>query len=170
MKLYGVKANMKKLINIIFIFNILISYLYATNLMELRSILGEEETQERKEIIENTKPQILPVQQKKEVNKKSEITYNSLLDAPSNYYTINITTTNGINEAKKYLRNNNIEETDFYLYSFGPEMKNAKIIYGAFKSVDEANDALKKLPSTILENKPYIDNIKKHQKLFLKYN
>ena len=160
---------MRKLINIIFIFNILISYLYATDLMELRNILGEE-VQEQEEIIENIKSQTSPIIQNKEVNKETEVVYNSLLDAPSDYYTINITTTDGISEAKKYLKNNNIEETNYYLYPFGPEMKSAKIIYGVFKSVEEANKALKKLPAVILENKPYVDNIKKHQKLFLKYN
>ena len=114
--------------------------------------------------------EIPKIQKNETTNENSKIQYNTLLEAPEDYYTINITTTDGINNAKKYLKNNNLDEADFYLYSFGPEMKSAKIIYGIFKSVDDAKDALNKLPINILENKPYVDNIKKHQKLFLKYN
>jgi len=49
-------------------------------------------------------------------------------------------------------------------------MKSAKVIYGTFKSVKEANEAISNLPSSVIANKPYIDNISKHQKLYTKYN
>lgn len=160
---------MKKLIYIILFFGIAINYLYANDLMKLRSILGEEDIIQNEEITKNEEKNTTIKKYQSEY-KKTEINYNILLEAPSNYYTINISTTNGILEAKNYLRNNNVNESNFYLYLFGPEMKNAKIIYGVFKSVDEAKEAMNKLPNSILENRPYVDNISKHQKLFLKYN
>ena len=49
-------------------------------------------------------------------------------------------------------------------------MKSAKVIYGIFKSVKEANIAMESLPASVKANKPYIDNILKHQKLYAKYN
>ena len=161
---------MKNLIKVFFVCQILIGFLHANELNELRMLLGDEDVMKKEKIINYHNIEIPKIQENKTVNENSKIQYNTLLEAPEDYYTINITTTDGINSAKKYLKNNNLDETDFYLYSFGPEMKSAKIIYGIFKSVDDAKDALNKLPTNILENRPYIDNIKKHQKLFLNYN
>jgi pyruvate dehydrogenase E2 component (dihydrolipoamide acetyltransferase) len=102
---------------------------------------------------------------KKEV--KSE--YSSFLDAPADYYTINITTTNGLDAAKNYVSSNNLG-TDAYTYSFDPQMKSAKVIYGTFKSMKDAQEAMDNLPASVISNKPYIDKISKHQKLYSKYN
>jgi adhesin transport system outer membrane protein len=129
---------------------------------ELGALLGDEKPMVKEE------NQISP---KKEVEKtKVSGEYASFLDAPVTYYTINITTTNGVDEAKSYINSNNLNKTDSYVYPFGPEMKSAKVIYGTFKSVKEANEAMSKLPSSVIANKPYIDNISKHQKLYSKYN
>lgn len=98
---------------------------------------------------------------------KSE--YSSFLDAPADYYTINITTTNGLDAAKKYVSSNNLG-TDAYTYSFDPQMKSAKVIYGTFKSMKDAQEAMDNLPASVIANKPYIDKISKHQKLYSKYN
>ena len=98
---------------------------------------------------------------------KSE--YSSFLDAPADYYTINITTTNGLDAAKKYVSSNNLG-TDAYTYSFDPQMKSAKVIYGTFKSMKDAQEAMNNLPASVIANKPYIDKISKHQKLYSKYN
>ena len=49
-------------------------------------------------------------------------------------------------------------------------MKSAKVIYGTFKSVKDAQEAMSKLPASIIANKPYIDNVSKHQKLYDKYH
>lgn len=160
-------------IKVIFVSLIIVGFLHANELNELRILLGDENVIKKEEITKNQELQIVEIEknQKNEISvDNSKMQYNSLLEAPQEYYTINITTTDGMNSAKKYLKNNNLDEADFYLYPFGPEMKSAKIIYGVFKSVDDAKDAMNKLPTIILENRPYIDNIKKHQKLFLKYN
>jgi len=144
-------------------------FLQAKELNELRALLGDETAIEKEQPIKNEN-QISIEAKKEESSSVKNTNYNSFLDVPEDYYTINITTTNGISEAKNYLITNNLNILDVYFYSFGPEMKNAKIIYGIFKSVDEAKEAMNKLPDSIIKNKPYIDNIKKHQKLFLKYN
>ncbi len=162
--------SIKNLIKVIFIYEIFINFLNANELAELRILLGDENVIKKEEIIKYEEEKNSKIQRDKINISSSKMEYNRLLEAPEEYYTINITTADGINSAKKYLKNNNLDESEFYLYTFGPEMKSIKIIYGIFKSVDDAKISLNKLPANILENRPYIDNIKKHQKLFLKYN
>ena len=49
-------------------------------------------------------------------------------------------------------------------------MKSAKVIYGIFKSVEDAKVAISNLPAAVKSNQPYVDKIVKHQKLYSKYN
>lgn len=134
-------------------------YQKSENTSELKALLGDEPVSAKEEFIP----------QKKEVAiVKSE--YKSFLEAPEGYYTINITTTEGLDSAKKFVNMNSLNSNDSYVYPFGPEMKSAKVIYGIFKSVKEASLALENLPASVKANKPYIDNISKHQKLYSKYN
>ena len=133
-----------------------------TESSDLKALLGDEPVVESKVRVEAK-----PVATK--VAKVTPIS-GSFLDAPEAYYTINITTTNGVEEANSYVLSNSLESANSYVYPFGPEMKSAKVIYGIFKSVKEANEAIKNLPSSVIANKPYIDNIAKHQKLYAKYN
>lgn len=93
----------------------------------------------------------------------------SFLDAPKSYFTINIATKNGLVAASEYIKNNNLGE-EAYAFEFGPQMKSAKVLYGVYSSVNEAKAAMKNLSDAVLENKPYIDNISKHQALYSKYN
>ena len=132
-----------------------------TTTNELRALLGDEPTVVK---VEQTKEEVMPLVK----NAVSGIEPTSFLDAPGEFYTINITTTNGLNAANAYVTQNNLEGAS--TYSFGPEMKSAKVIYGIFKSIDEAKVAMSKLSSSVIANKPYIDNIAKHQKLYAKYN
>lgn len=94
----------------------------------------------------------------------------SLLTAPADYYTINVATSNGLNEAKNYVASNGLNNQEAFVYSFGPEMKSAKVVYGIFKSVKDANLALDSLPDSVKANKPYVDKVLKHQNLYSKYN
>jgi outer membrane protein, adhesin transport system len=128
---------------------------------ELRTLLGEEPTVMK---AEKTKEEIVPIVEKT----TSTVNTSSFLNAPAGSYTINVTTTNGLEAANKYVSENNLDGAN--TYSFGPEMKSAKVIYGIFDSVDAAKEAMSKLPSSVIANKPYIDNIAKHQKLYAKYN
>ena len=128
---------------------------------ELGALLGDETPQS------TPKPEI---KEQKPIKTDFDNKYNSFLDAPADYYTINITTTNGINDAKNYVSSNNMDSSSSYVYPFGPEMKSAKVIYGTFKSVKDAQEAMNKLPASVIANKPYIDNVSKHQKLYDKYH
>ena len=132
-----------------------------TTSSDLRALLGDEPTPVKKEV---TKEKVIPAA--KEVSTKT--TQNSFLDAPEGYYTINITTTNGLDAANAYASENGLDGAS--TYSFGPEMKSAKVIYGIFKSVDEAKTAIGNLPAAVKANQPYVDKIVKHQKLYSKYN
>ena len=127
---------------------------------DLRALLGDEPTAVKKEI---TKEQVVPIAKEASSEMKG-----SFLDAPEGYYTINITTTNGLDAANAYASENNLKDSS--TYSFGPEMKSAKVIYGIFKSVEEAKVAISNLPEVVKAKQPYVDNIAKHQKLYSKYN
>lgn len=137
---------------------------------ELGALLGDETPRiapksEIKEKVVSTK-----VRDEKPTKNDSDNKYNSFLEAPADYYTINITTTNGVDAAKNYVSSNNIDSSNAYVYPFGPEMKSAKVIYGTFKSVKDAQEAMNRLPASVIANKPYIDNVNKHQKLYDKYH
>ncbi len=137
---------------------------------ELSNLLSDE-----KPVAKATKSEIpkaiLPVVGKAEEPKitNTNIEEKSFLDAPSDHYTINITTTNGLDAANNYVNLNNLDK-NAQIYTFGPEMKSAKVLYGTFKSIKDAEDAMAKLPSSVIANKPYIDNVTKHQKLYNKYH
>ncbi|MGE0051947.1 MAG: TolC family protein [Arcobacter sp.] len=128
---------------------------------DLKALLGDEPVE-----IKKAEPLVVPT--KMPIENKSE--YATFLEAPAEYYTINITTTEGLENAKEYVSANGLDKNSSYTYPFGPEMKSAKVIYGIFKSVKDANIAMENLPTSIRVNKPYIDNISKHQKLYSKYN
>jgi outer membrane protein, adhesin transport system len=129
---------------------------------ELNSLLGEEPISMEKE---ETSEVVLPISSEKIETSEN---YNSFLDAPASSFTINITTTTSLKAANTYISENNLEGAS--AYSFGPEMKSAKVIYGTFQFKEEARTALGNLPSAVKANKPYIDNIAKHQNLYAKYN
>lgn len=139
-------------------------YQRSENTNELKALLGDEPTIVKDELKEDL------IVEEKEVLGTQNSEYKSFLEAPEGYYTINITTTEGLDSAKRFVNTNSLSSNDSYVYPFGPEMKSAKVIYGIFKSVKEASLALENLPSSVKANKPYIDNILKHQKLYFKYN
>ncbi len=135
----------------------------ANDSSDLKTLLGDEPVQVKK-----AEPVVIPPKEELVESKSSD--YSTFLDAPEGYYTLNITTTEGLDAAKNYVSENALDKNSSYTYSFGPEMKSAKVIYGIFKSVKEANIAMESLPASVKANKPYIDNILKHQKLYAKYN
>ena len=99
----------------------------------------------------------------------SSIDTQTFLNAPKSYFTINLATKKGLDSANKYIAQNNLGE-QAYTFGFGKDMRSAKVLYGVFSSVKEAKEALKTLSPAVLAAKPYIDNISKHQALYLKYN
>lgn len=145
---------------------------------ELTALLGDEEAKnslENKEedvvVNESTDDlteELLEVTDTVEVREDSSIL--ELLNSSEKTYTINITTTKGLNAAKNYVQSNGLDSSKAYTYEFGPSMKSAKVIYGIFDSVKEAKAALSSLPKSVLKGNPYIDNVSKHQKLYKKYH
>lgn len=93
----------------------------------------------------------------------------SFLEAPTNFYTINIATTNSIENTHKILKSNSLEKKAIS-FEFGKDMTKTKILYGVYSTVTEAKNELANLGKDILVNKPYIDNISKHKALYSKYN
>ena len=135
---------------------------------ELGALFGDE-----KVVAKEEKKAVAPlktVKEEKVTKTETKSENSSFLEAPADYYTINITTTNGEEAAKNYVSSNTLDASNAYIYQFGADMKSAKVIYGTFKSFKEASDAMDKLPSSVIANKPYVDNISKHQKLYAKYH
>ncbi len=95
--------------------------------------------------------------------------YSSFLDAPRYYFTINLATKDGIREANRFIRDNNLGNEAF-AFEFGPRMESAKVLYGVYRSVEEAKASMRYLSKEVLAGRPYIDNISKHQELYSKYN
>ena len=134
---------------------------------ELNALLGDIPAEEPKidtlveENVTTVEPIILPA---------DPIEVSSFLQAPTSAYTLNITTTKGLESANTFVSNNGLDTKKAYTYEFGPGMKSAKVIYGIFNSVKEAKAAMEALPASVIATKPYIDNISKHQKLYAKYH
>jgi len=139
---------------------------------ELNALLGDEVAQQslvkEDEVVESAPANTVEPIILAEGETYSES--NAFLQAPSSYYTINITTTKGLSKANDYIATNSLNSGNAYTYEFGPSMKSAKVIYGIFSSVKEAKAAMNALPKAVLASKPYIDNISKHQKLYSKYH
>lgn len=134
---------------------------------ELKALLGDNNQQEN--IVERPMHYSpTPVAPIKEAIKSEN--FATFQEAPAGYYTINITTTEGIDAANGFVRSSGLDKTNTYTYPFGPQMASAKVIYGIFKSVKDANIAMDNLPASVKANNPYVDNIVKHQKLYDKYH
>lgn len=128
---------------------------------ELKALLGDAPQNEQ------VVAPVPPAPVKQSVRSENFATFQ---EAPAGYYTINITTTDGIAEANSFASSNGLDKNSTYTYPFGPQMASAKVIYGIFKSVKEANIAMDSLPASVKAQKPYVDNISKHQKLYDKYH
>ena len=87
----------------------------------------------------------------------------------NHYYTIVLATLLPSLDYQKIIAENNIGY-NAVAYHFGQQDKFVKILFGAYKSYEEALDSLVKLNTALLANKPYIEKTEKHITLFHKYN
>lgn len=87
----------------------------------------------------------------------------------NHYYTIVLATLLPSLDYQKIIAENNIGY-NAVAYHFGQQDKFVKILFGAYKSYEEALDSLVKLNTSLLANKPYIEKTEKHITLFHKYN
>jgi len=111
------------------------------------------------------------VKEEKVIDKK---VYNSdikeFMDASPQYYTLNVTTESGIQEAKYVLKKYGIKDKG-YTFRFGKNLSKSKVLYGVYPTYSEAKNALVQLNGSLLKKlSPYVDSVNKHQKLYNKYN
>ncbi|ADG94182.1 outer membrane efflux protein [Arcobacter nitrofigilis DSM 7299] len=125
----------------------------------------EQKTVDTKKII---KTQDMIDKNKDLVEKKSKID-NALLSAPKNNFIINLATFSALKRARDFVLDNNLSDKAF-IYEFGKDKKYTKILYGNYKTYNDAEEDMKTLSKNVLANKPLIDKVNKHQKLYLKYN
>jgi adhesin transport system outer membrane protein len=128
---------------------------------ELNMLLGDTESEEKTANIITIPAVVIETEYMEKL---------SFLDAEDKSFTINITTTKGLEAANNFVNKNNLDSVQAYTYEFGPGMKSAKVIYGIFASVKEAKVAIANFPKKLRAAKPYIDNISKHKKLYNKYH
>ena len=106
---------------------------------------------------------------KKKVFSTNSVFKRSFLNAPQEYYTINITSLSSMNEAEKLVTNEKIYENSF-IFSYGEEKEWVKVLYGVFKTYEEANESLMQLESIKNRYEPIIEIIESKQNLYKKYH
>ena len=101
---------------------------------------------------------------------KSQKSIEEFMNSSGKYYTLNITTESGIEEANYVLNKYNIVDAG-YIFRFGENLSKAKVLYGIYPTYEEAKKALEELSSVLInKHSPYIDSVNKHQKLYNRYN
>lgn len=91
------------------------------------------------------------------------------LNAPKDLYTINITSFSSIAKAKELLDKEKIYDNSF-VFTYGEENEWVKVMYGVFKTYEDANAALEKLEDIKVKYEPVIETITSKQELYKKYN
>jgi septal ring-binding cell division protein DamX len=128
------------------------------------------EKEVKKDINKTIMPTKLPVLEK-EVNKdikEDKISFKTrFLNAdPKIFYTMNMALFTSNDAALKFVEKNNIKENSIII----PFKKNSKeyykIMYGLYKSKNEAQESIRKLPKNLSKNKPTIEGVKRKQILF----
>ncbi len=91
-----------------------------------------------------------------------------ILKKQNEYYTIVLATVIPTQNYNKIIADNHIAYNAI-AYNFGQKDKYVKVIFGAYKTYEDAFNSLIKLDSNLLSNKPYIEKVDKHITLFHKY-
>lgn len=92
----------------------------------------------------------------------------AILKKQNEYYTIVLATVVPTQNYNKIITDNHIEY-NAVAYNFGQKDKYVKVLFGAYKTYEDAFNSLIKLDSNLLSNKPYIEKVDKHIHLFHKY-
>ena len=91
------------------------------------------------------------------------------LNAPKEYYTINITTFSSLQAAGKIVRQNKIED-DSFVFEFGKPKNWYKLMYGIFSDYASAKKALEELGTLKTTYLPVIEKIGLKQELYKRFN
>jgi adhesin transport system outer membrane protein len=125
----------------------------------------EESTSTKKEEVIKEKAPLIKVAKVSDLNIKSEFFKNH-----KKGYTIVLLTGIKNKVDENYFINKYKIEDNVFIYKFKTNGNDyVRVLYGFYDSVKNAELAMKKLNQEIQTTKPYIDNIKKHQKLYEKY-
>ncbi|WP_419769114.1 MAG: hypothetical protein ACNI3C_07070 [Candidatus Marinarcus sp.] len=92
-----------------------------------------------------------------------------VLQKKENYYTIILATVEPGLDYNKFIQDNKIKYNAI-AYHFGQENKYVKIIFGAYETYEDAFNALIRLDTNLLSNRPYVERVSKHIHLFHKYD
>ena len=105
---------------------------------------------------------------KVEFKEKGTFKEKFLTALPDNY-SLNLATLYSMEEVEKFLTKHDISQNAFG-FLFGKEKSHAKVMYGIYKSKDEAYKARSKLDRKLRRNNPTVEKIKVKQALYKKYH
>jgi len=91
------------------------------------------------------------------------------LNAPQEYFTINITTFPSLKTAGEFIQKEKIENKSF-VFEFGKEKKWYKHMYGVFETYEKAKEVLDSLDSLKTSYMPIIEKIQLKQELYQRFN
>jgi len=147
----------------------------VTNDLSVEKIYIEKNSTVVEDLNKTIKP-IKTVEQNTTVEKGKEVAKLKLtgfkdrfLNAPKNYYTLNIATLYSQKEAQRFDRINS-DMIDLFIFKFGQDKTMYKAMSGIYKTIDDAQNAIEKLPQYLKINKPRIEKIEIKQNLYFKYN
>lgn len=119
-----------------------------------------------KKTIKKSENDIVYVEQTTEENSLKD----EFFKAKSSYYTITLVTFHKYGSTpKRFFKENEILNHSL-AFSLGSKNDYYRIIYGLFKSRDEAMATIENLSDKLLENKPYISRVQTTKKRFESYN
>lgn len=101
-------------------------------------------------------------------NSKELLSSDFLNGSPDNF-TINLATISSIDKARLFVDRFKLLDKAI-VYRFGENKRYTKVLYGVFKTYEEAVKTMSKFDTELLVNRPHIEKIKKHQELFKKYS
>jgi hypothetical protein len=133
-----------------------------SNIFTIKDIKAMDKSFKNKKL--QTKRKIIkpqPFETNKEFKKK-------FLEASKKYYTINITSFASFEKAKVFVEKEKIYKNSFIFY-YGEEKEFVKVVYGIFKTYEEALNTLNKFESIKKKYQPVIEKIDSKQELFKKY-
>ena len=133
------------------------------NVDDLDSLLDEllEETPEMQDI------ELAPIKSDVEIDGYFE---NDILSMNENNYIINLATIASTTNINNFVSEYNLDKTLFKVFIFGNDKQYKKVLYGNYKTAKAAKKALSRLNKKALENKPYINKVLVHQKLYKKFH
>ncbi len=114
-------------------------------------------------------PQVIKVEKTEEPFITNNEFKDKFLNAPKNYFTINITTLSEVEKAGKLVKEA-MMETESFVFTFGKSHSWVKIMYGTFSTYEEAKNALDKLGTIKTLYMPVIEPINLKQELYQRFN